>query len=289
MKNITLFLILVVGMMSLSGCIRENQQGITTSTSVPVETTTSLTSPTTLLITSTTIIPQPIDCKKIHDVDKRVDCIRNIVELTGDTSLCNNFTGVDRDDCLRAIAEGTRNISLCDTLSSYFDKRMCYSYIAFKENNVSLCGNIPDYDIYYPSYGRDSCYEYFAMGTGDARVCKIINETRRVNFCYSDVAEYTNNLSLCDEIEDGYIEKFMCLDYFDEQKNISIPEKYKQCNSDEDCTLPRVCFPNECINRNFFNITGELLCPSVCGMCCLNKCECKCIKNNCTLFVYSKT
>ncbi len=94
--------------------------------------------------------------------------------------------------------------------SSQMDKdcnNLCDATQGIQNNDLSSCAK-SDWIL------RDGCYSEIAKKTKDASVCENITDVMFKNACYTSVAEEAKDVSICEKISDVMFKK-TCLDAFD--------------------------------------------------------------------------
>jgi len=278
--------VVVVWIVLWSGCVGEEGEVATTSTITTTSTTTSI-------IQATTTIQIKFDAELCLGDDFLCKAL-----ATKDMSFCNNASEYVKPSCISMFSE---NISDCIALK---DTYVCRAGKAILSDNLSLCELIKDFESL-----RDFCYCRILWLSGDVSLC-----SEHGLGCYgvSDIAVKAQDPSLCNETSEKFrrecyervyleteidqITKAFCdkIGEIDIQETCHRLVNYKEsvpgfnesyCEKDNDCGFPSVCSPVKCINKVFSIAREMILCLSVCGPCCLNNCECKCINNTCTLIV----
>lgn len=187
LRDTSLSVILVVGMMvGISGCISDNTPK-NTLTNVPIE-------PTTSLIELNEF--EKLNCSYLvndfkHLTPYRRDCYRIRAYNNLNASLC------EEDDFLCKVLIGN-NTSYCNQTG---DIDACY--VSF-EGNLSKCLNSLPYDSFI---GR--CVSYFAILTRSYSVCTVVPSSLFRNECYGDVTLFTGDLDACQKRDSAF-----CVDAF---------------------------------------------------------------------------
>jgi flagellar basal body-associated protein FliL len=148
-------------------------------------------------------------------------CLSLITPKTSE--VCENMN--DKDWCYLSIAEETGDVSMCDKLSPGFnEKAPCYIKIAKENKNPEICkkiesndyknwclavatGNVSNCDNM--RYKKSSCYIDVAKAKDDPLVCEAFEGFSKESFknsCYTEMAHFREDINLCDNINENYIE-----------------------------------------------------------------------------------
>ena len=109
-----------------------------------------------------------------------------------DASICNKIKTPElKGGCYSEVANKKGDVSICDAAPA--DARdSCYAKMVERMGNVATCEKIQRQD------DRDNCLQSFASRNNDASVCKKITNINRRDSCYMNLAY--NNPSLCNEV-----------------------------------------------------------------------------------------
>ncbi|MEK7157791.1 MAG: MFS transporter [Patescibacteria group bacterium] len=150
-------------------------------------------------------------CREIEDGAGRnpesfkYQCFANIAINTKNYSLCNDLKETSyRNECYSVIANRINDLNTCDKVSnepSQFSD--CVENIAINTNNRDLCEKVD-------GENKKSCYLGFDLNLSkiskDTAICDKIKSSGwgsvQIGFCLTNVAEYTGNYSLCENIKE---------------------------------------------------------------------------------------
>lgn len=153
----------------------------------------------------------PSICHEIEDGAGRnpesfkYQCFANIAINTKNYSLCNDLKESSyRNECYGVIANRINDLNICNKVSnepSQFSD--CVENIAINTNNRDLCEKVD-------GENKKSCYLSFDLNLSktskDTAICDKIKSSGwgsvQIGFCLTNVAEYTGNYSLCENIKD---------------------------------------------------------------------------------------
>jgi len=107
-----------------------------------------------------------------------------------------------RNMCIRAVARSKKDYLLCKQISDSTNLNACIRDVAREIQDVSLCKHIND------EWQHGLCVVGIARDAQDTRLCQSLTGQSR-EYCFSEVAEATSDLKLCDE-SGGY--KSGCID-----------------------------------------------------------------------------
>src|SRR3989338_8753439 len=109
-----------------------------------------------------------------------------------DSSICNKAkTPEFKGQCYSMLAVKSGNSSVCESAPSDAKDR-CYSQVAERMGDIKACEQIKT------ANDRDNCIANFASRTGDGSLCKKITNINTRDYCYINASR--NDLSLCNEI-----------------------------------------------------------------------------------------
>ena len=96
---------------------------------------------------------------------------------------CDRLFGANKDSCIRDIAVNSGNLKSCDFMFNENFKYTCYSDLAVKQRNISICYKIPETAISSAGNTRDYCVALTAVNLNDATICNNIKEGGAKNYC----------------------------------------------------------------------------------------------------------
>ena len=141
-------------------------------------------------------------CDKIDYYWQKNGCITNVAKAQKNASVCE-YISIDswKPGCYSAVANLQLNISLCNTFERFDDVERCYTEIAKSSQNLSYCDAILSINLdSYPSSKsnlRDYCYSYVAGRAKNASICDLLYFDKIKDTCYDEVGISTLNFSMC--------------------------------------------------------------------------------------------
>lgn len=179
----------------------------------------------------------PSICREIEDgagrnpEDFKYQCFANIALNTKNYSLCEELKERSyRNECYASIGNKTSDVSICNKVINDPDQFSdCIENIAINTDNRSLCDKVD-------SENKRGCYLGFDLNlsktSGDTAICdKIKNEgwgSSQIGSCFSYVAAYTDNYSLCEKVSDYSNSRDVCyLGVSRKSTNIGICDKIR--------------------------------------------------------------
>ncbi len=173
----------------------------------------------------------------------KVNCYKVIAKIKNDSKVCNRLVSNQRFDCIKELALYLNDVDYCDEIPSEFRygsleyeyamnfKADCYIDYAIKVEDMSYCKEVDFGDSIF------NCYDKFARIKKDPEICENIPTTTTYSkgWCYSNMAQFLNDISLCDKAEKT---KPFCYYYFAvKNKDLGL------CNSiDKDSSFRELCF-----------------------------------------------
>ena len=105
----------------------------------------------------------------------------------------------------------TQNAEECEEITDSDEKYKCYTSLAIKDKDISICERIIIRDEVYRQtdiYIKDKCYRDVAIETGNANACEKISgdDVDTEDSCYIEIALKTKDSSLCEKT----IQKNLC-------------------------------------------------------------------------------
>jgi len=177
----------------------------------------------------------------------------------------------------------------CDKIVDEIKKPWCYVNIAIERNDSIVCDMMRDT---FTDQWIDTCYTWIARGTGIISNCDKISEPNDIASCYAELAEKTQNVSICDLMPDEYPKKWRCYLNLRDITEKSLIQEIFSCEKDADCVPADCGSSKECINIKFKPDCEEVASAPVCEpytMDCCQECGCKCSNNTCTAIVNNGT
>ncbi|MFQ6020778.1 MAG: hypothetical protein ACE5J4_02030 [Candidatus Aenigmatarchaeota archaeon] len=107
-------------------------------------------------------------------------------------------------ECHIEVAIDQKNPYICNNLEKEYHKNICYTEVATKLNDSSVCENV---NGYYDSttYYIDFCYWEIATFNKDISVCEKITTDSISSWnrfrCYWELAKIMNNTTFCDTLQ----------------------------------------------------------------------------------------
>ena len=136
--------------------------------------------------------------------------LSSMANLNKDHNYCLQINEtVDRDLCLRQVLFLKKDTSLCDLIVNQSHQNWCLSAAIQTEaeasGNYSLCYEIsPEFTSGHP-YNQEDCFRNIAIQTGDKLACEGIESERKKGMCITDVLELSLDYESCFDLEDaGY-------------------------------------------------------------------------------------
>ena len=152
-------------------------------------------------------------------LNKEFDNLMCQVELTGDYNLCESINPEHKSykvQCFERLIEGSNNYLICESFKNESSVNLCFSLFAKKLEDPEICDYRRDYmskdtcllDMMKINPSLDicekisedifqrSCYKQMALKENDPLLCQKSNDP----WCFIDLAEKTNDHSLCEEI-----------------------------------------------------------------------------------------
>jgi len=141
-----------------------------------------------------------IYCEKIVSDSTGIqsNCFKNLAVATLDFPLCERVRLENsRNECYLSISIELKDTSMCDKIDKQFTTDYCYQKVAIASLDPLMCEKVRS-EARDGSYNmRDMCYYGIAIVTEDYLLCDKMVEEQHI-FCYSDVAEKTEDTSICD-------------------------------------------------------------------------------------------
>lgn len=225
---------------------------------------------------------------------------KTLYEKDTDTSICEKVPSSEGKDCMISLATQNEDLSVCRILRAKYLKPGafegdCYSAVAFKTLDISICERMEEICTLYSSNEKnvclnevvpiytDMCYEFVAVGLEDDDLCDLISDPDTKDDCFTLVAiqkgliepecstdiECTISRPFCDNL--GFCQETKKCNYDYECRN----SEYKpyclrsqcsdaECIDDSDCPSSMECIKNEC---GFISCEDNSDCPSDAPIC----------------------
>ena len=103
--------------------------------------------------------------------------------------------------CYTALATKLDDVSICDAASHEGVRYQCYAIYAELRSKPDVCEAIPSKSAELKGL-RDVCISDVAKKAGDFTLCKKIKTQGLRDSCYLGVAKKTGDTSICDKIQD---------------------------------------------------------------------------------------
>ncbi|OYT25812.1 MAG: hypothetical protein B6U97_04875 [Candidatus Altiarchaeales archaeon ex4484_96] len=178
---------------------------------------------------------ETLDAEK-NNIESRLDvvlaernCCRDKLESVGGLDDCENaeYPG-KRDECLLEYIAEKKNLpyyvqqAVCDEIINVSLRDKCFFYSALYSSQWGFCFQISEESVFqilscsgsdevYPL--RYYCITQIALKTYDTHTCALIDEIVFRNQCILEIALYSNNPKVCEEIVDREM-KESCNDIF---------------------------------------------------------------------------
>ena len=112
---------------------------------------------------------------------KKDICYRDLASLTADEKLCEKIDG-SKIECYISVAKVKKDPNICRNLEE--GQEDCYQEVAVASNNPQLCEELKD------NIKTMLCYTVVASRLRDSSICENINEEAFKNDCYSNIGVY---------------------------------------------------------------------------------------------------
>ena len=165
--------------------------------------------------------PELAECEKLEREEEKDSCFSYWAFLLNDVSLCDKVSQEDGLNLCKAVAKG--DPLLCKDLKED-DKNGCYHFIACIKKDPSICDEISNERLqeqcktdieqevfkdliakreeYKKQQEQDESLIESAVEANDSSICVKINNTEIRDECYNRIGINTENVSLCDKIEE---------------------------------------------------------------------------------------
>lgn len=145
-------------------------------------------------------------CDKLSNLSYKNSCYLEIGKKTDDIGFCHKITN-DSDKfskCVEDIASDISNIGLCEYLNDK-DGKGCrleyYLSVASKSSSTEICDKIKKEG--WSKSIIENCFSYVAAYSGNESLCeKVSDHSNTRDVCYLGVSRKSTNINMCDKI--GY-------------------------------------------------------------------------------------
>ncbi|MFH1589832.1 MAG: hypothetical protein ABIB43_04665 [archaeon] len=132
------------------------------------------------------------DCEEKTNKAQKSQCYATLGSVTSDLSLCEK-ADVYGTICFSEIAIKQNNESICNFIDRLEEKDYCLSEIGGAKGDLAICEEVQNEDL------KDRCFGTSANVNKDATICDMIKGNK--DYCYEAVGKQTFDLSTCDKIE----------------------------------------------------------------------------------------
>jgi hypothetical protein len=171
------------------------------------------------------LITDPSPCNSITDETRKSYCMYRSIIVTKKAEACNSITNIDsQQKCYKEVAPIVKEVKWCDKVTDNWERKGCYDSVAVASKDISICDNIKIPGIVeedqkgecymgiahvaedaatcerlgkLASTLKDLCYYSLATKKADKDVCEKMGEARTRNMCLFEVAQTTQNTSVC--------------------------------------------------------------------------------------------
>ncbi len=197
------------------------------------------------------------------------ECVEDVVELTGDKSVCKYWpeglvirTCEERAKIQQAII--AKDVNICNTIEFYQTKSKCYGELGVIKNDPALCDLAGTFDTSH-SYDQDKreCYRKLAMLNVNQEYCQHVSAESKED-CIEDVNTIKENFKQCVSVKG----KNACLSVVSE-----IIDDIEDCRTVNDETPYYIVATKNCYSQ------------------ALTKCKemsSRALQNECSAFVHKK-
>lgn len=125
-------------------------------------------------------------------------CFGNLLKITDNTSICDDFEGMYKGICLSKLSEVKSDFSICEDLPSegIYGEKGCIESTALRNTNSSNCDLLIN-------ESRDTCYHWTAFNLNNPDLCEEIVEVDAKDSCYWYISKNLKNPKLCDKINNS--------------------------------------------------------------------------------------
>lgn len=142
-------------------------------------------------------LKDPKLCKNIKVYAIRHNCITEFKDNSlFTTDYCVDISNeYDKNLCYSDVAEAQKDKKICYTIPDEFRKNYCLTGVAAALKDVSLCDEVTNI-----SNLHNTCILNVGIALRDASYCEKANDQIGKDNCYDNIAFYTHNRNLCDNI-----------------------------------------------------------------------------------------
>lgn len=184
MNKSILPILLIIGVLVVSGCTQGGDQTYTSQTDVKLA-----------------------RCETIQDSYSKENCIAT---EANDPALCEKLQNkLTKDSCYENTAIATKDIIICEKIKNRGDIALCIESIIIKTNNSNLCEKLSEHEVNGLESNKDRCYTSAAKIAEDSALCEKVQNTYKDN-CYLSIAIDSKDPTICEKIILTY-ERNLCL------------------------------------------------------------------------------
>ncbi len=104
-------------------------------------------------------------CQQTPDNAWRLACIKQVAMATNQSESCRSLPNEDRDECFGAIAEQTKDSAICEEVLKGEARKACHFKVAIAALNESKC------PLTESATYESMCYTQIAAKTGNSSIC----------------------------------------------------------------------------------------------------------------------
>ena len=174
-------------------------------------------------------------CDNFHNYETKIICYSF---FTGNSSYCD-LTGNLKSICWRFSTMKNANIELCNQINDPFQRTICFSNIALKEKDPSIC----EKNIESPTF-LESCFLYIPYKYYKLYAEKNCDDIGHESAKYTCLAVVKNDPTYCEKITSEPFEKDLCGAIMSEDSNY--------CQTD-------ACYSQRAIMENNLDLCDSIL------------------------------
>jgi hypothetical protein len=143
-------------------------------------------------------------CSEIANEKSKERCFSEVAIGKEDKSVCNDLTGDSRDKCFLSYAKFSGKLEDCDDVNQPELQDGCRIFMARRLKNPEICA---DTTITL----RDMCYAEAAKAVLEEKWCNQVDNEKKGNKCFSDVAIAKDSPKACDGIKGDSFKRDECV------------------------------------------------------------------------------
>lgn len=178
-------------------------------------------------------------CSELADSDLKQSCYKEIADTNSNLTVCTLLSSyLSKDQCYYGIAVTNTDSAQCQNIFSIDTKNYCYKGIAVDTNNHFLCTELSTKNI----EDRFNCISEIALNSLDTGKCEDISSLNFYIECFSDIAVFLKEQSLCESIKERAglqynIQDYCYYNYAEETKDSTACMQIRNSTFQNDCDV----------------------------------------------------